>query len=220
MITALVDGLYPFFKDLLFVGKGVFVTLYLFGGSFLVGIVLGSSIALLRYRKIAVNFLDQGVSLLRGTPLILQLGMLYYAFPSLLGLKFSVLTTGIITFGINSSAYIAEILKSGIEALPKGQFEAAQALHIPVFYMWKDIIIPQLLRNNITLFVHEGIALLKETALIATLGGMDLMRSAQVLASEHFTFFGPYILAGFYYYILVLCFESLGRFIARKNTYN
>jgi polar amino acid transport system permease protein len=118
-------------------------------------------------------------------------------------------------FGLNSSAYIAEILRAGIENIPKGQFEAAQTLEIPCYYMWKDIILPQVIKNILPAMVSEVIALLKETALIATIGGMDIMRSAQTIAAEQFTYFIPLCIAGAYYYALVLIIEYVGK-IAEK----
>ncbi len=87
--------------------------------------------------------------------------------------------------------------------MPKGQFEAAASLHIPAWYMWKDIILPQVVKNALPALINETIALLKETALISTIGGMDLMRNAQSVSAEHFTYFLPLCIAGFYYYMLV-----------------
>lgn len=126
-------------------------------------------------------------------------------------MKLSIITAGILTFGLNSSAYVAEILRSGIESLPKGQCEAARTLEIPGFYMWKDIILPQVIKNILPAMVSEVITLLKETALITTIGGVDIMRTAQILAAEKFTYFMPLCIAGVYYYSLVLLVEYLGK---------
>jgi polar amino acid transport system permease protein len=131
--------------------------------------------------------------------------------PSIIGFRLSLLSAGILTFGVNSSAYIAEIVRAGIESLPKGQFEAAQALEIPRFYMWKDIILPQVIVNIFPAMINEVIALLKETALIATLGGMDIMRKSQTIAAEQYDYFMPLCIAGIYYYGLVLFIEFIGR---------
>lgn len=145
----------------------------------------------------------------------------FYLFrgPVLLGMRPSILVAGIVAFGLNSSAYFAEILRSGIESLPKGQFEAALTLQIPTFYLWKDIILPQVIRNIFPAMINEMIALLKETALISTIGGMDLMRQAQTLAAQQFTYFMPLCITGFYYYSLVLLLESLGKKIEKRGHY-
>lgn len=209
----------PIFSYILFIGSGLVMTLQLLLGGLAIGFVLGTCFAVLRYKKIGVRLINRIISILRGTPLILQLSFIYFTTPNLLGIKLSILSAGILTFGLNSAAYIAEILRSGIESLPKGQFEAALALHIPPYYMWKDIILPQVIRNVFPAMINEVIALLKETALIATIGGMDIMRKSQMLAAEQFTYFMPLCIAGAYYYALVLSIEYLGKRIEKRGFY-
>ncbi|KTD02041.1 amino acid ABC transporter permease [Legionella feeleii] len=198
-------------QNLLFIGQGTVLTLELLAGGMLIGILLGTILAILRYNGMAKLLINRFVSIIRGTPLILQLSFIYFAVPGLLGLRPDILVAGILTFGLNSSAYIAEILRSGIDSLPKGQFEAAKTLQIPTFYLWKDIILPQVIKNILPALINEMIALLKETALISTIGGMDLMRKAQSIAAEQFTYFLPLCIAGCYYYGLVLLIEYLGK---------
>ncbi|KTC87284.1 MULTISPECIES: amino acid ABC transporter permease [Legionella] len=198
-------------QNLLFIGQGTVLTLELMAGGMLIGMLLGTILAVLRYNGFAQGLINRFISVMRGTPLILQLSFVYFALPALIGLKANILVAGILTFGLNSSAYIAEILRSGIDNLPKGQFEAAKTLHIPSFYLWKDIILPQVIKNILPALMNEMIALLKETALISTIGGMDLMRKAQSVAAEQFTYFLPLCIAGCYYYGLVLLIEQLGK---------
>jgi polar amino acid transport system permease protein len=206
-------------KDLFYIGAGALLSLELLLGGIIIGLLLGTMFAVLRYKGICKRVIERFISLTRGTPLILQLSFVYFALPALIGIKANVLAAGILTFGLNSSAYIAEILRSGIENLPKGQFEAGKTLQIPNFYLWKDIILPQVIRNILPALVNEIIALLKETALISTIGGMDLMRKAQSVAAEQFTYFLPLCIAGLYYYCLVLLIESLGKKIALGEQY-
>ena len=193
------------------IGRGVILTLQLLTGGVFIGLVLGGVWAFCRHQLIAVPVLNRFISIMRGTPLILQLSLIYFSMPALTGFSPGILTAGIIAFGLNSSAYFAEIFRAGIESLPKGQFEAAVTLHIPTFYIWKDIILPQVVRNIFPAMVNEVIALLKETALISTIGGMDLMRNAQSVAAEQFTYFTPLCIAAAYYYVLVLLVEALAR---------
>jgi polar amino acid transport system permease protein len=159
------------------------------------------------------------ISIVRGTPLILQLSLIYFCVPDLIGIRLNIIETGIVAFGINSSAYVAEILRSGIENLPKGQFEAAKTLQIPNYYMWKDIILPQVIKNILPSLISETITLVKETALISTLGGLDLMRRAQLVAAEKFTYFFPILVAGAYYYLLILLIEYIGKKIEQRKNY-
>jgi polar amino acid transport system permease protein len=208
------------FSNFLCVGAGLTVTLQLMVGGFLIGATVGSLLAILRYSnisKICTFLIDRIVSIIRGTPLILQLSLIYFSVPGIFGVRLSAVAAGIIAFGINSSAYVSEILRSGIESLPKGQFEAAKTLGIPKFRMWKDIIMPQVIANILPAVVNEIIALLKETALIATIGGMDIMRSSQTLAAQQYEYFMPLCIAGVYYYFMVASVEFIGKKIESRQ---
>ncbi len=203
--------------NILFIGKGILMTLQLLFGGLIIGICLAIIVTILRHKGLGILFLNIFVSMIRGTPLILQLSIIYFLFPSLFGIKLDMLTAGIVTFGVNSCAYVSEILRAGIESLPQGQFEAARALQIPTYYAWKDIILPQVIKNILPAMINEIITLLKETALISTIGGMDIMRLAQILAAQKFTYFMPLCIAGFYYYMLVLLIEFIGRKYGKTN---
>lgn len=200
-----------FLSNALFIAKGILLTGQLLGGGLVIGAVFGLMLAIAQYKGIAAPVVHRTVSIIRGTPLILQLAVIYFVIPGLTGLKLDILAAGIITFGFNSSAYIAEILRAGIDSIPKGQFEASRTLKIPSYYMWKDIIFPQVIKNILPAMLNEIISLLKETAIIATIGGMDIMRSAQTVAAEQFTYFLPLCIAGSYYYGLVLLIEYIGK---------
>ncbi len=205
--------------DMLFIGQGLVLTLVLTLGGMTMGLLLGTGLAICKYNGWLVMLINRYISIARGTPLILQLSFFYFAIPNALNIKLSIISAGIITLGLNSSAYIAEILRAGIESLPKGQFEAAQTLQIAPWPMWKDIILPQVIKNILPALINEMITLLKETALIATIGGMDLMRRAQSVAAEQFTYFMPICIAGIYYYGLILLIECLSKKIAKGDFY-
>jgi polar amino acid transport system permease protein len=195
------------------------LTLELTLGGVFIGIAGGTLLAVLRYNAIGKPIANAIISVLRGTPLLLQLSFIYFIIPSIVGFRLGLLPSGILAFGINSSAYIAEILRAGIESLPKGQFEAAQALEISRFYMWKDIILPQVIVNILPALVNEVIALLKETVLISMIGGMDIMRKANIISVEQYEYFMPLCIAGIYYYGLVLFIGFLGKKIETWKCY-
>lgn len=208
-----------FYTD--FLSSSIFVTLGLLVCSLLIGTVGGLIIAIMRHMGLARWFFDGFVSVVRGTPLILQLSLVYFVLPQVLGVRLDGWTAGILTFGLNSSAYIAEIFRSGIEALPKGQFEAARALQIAPWPMWKDILLPQVLRIVSPAMVNEVISLLKETALIAYLGSghfPDIMRAAEVKSSQTFSYLWPLVTAGLQYYLLVLMIETIAQRWQKKET--
>ena len=205
--------------DILFIGSGIFLTLGLLLGGLILGTILGVTMSILRYNNICSFIIARWISLFRGTPLILQLSLIYFTAPSIVGIKLGVIQAGIIAFGFNSSAYIAEILRSGIESIAKGQFEAAKTLKISKYYTWRDIILPQVIRNIFPSFINEIIALLKETALIGTISGMDIMRMAQILGAQQFTYFMPLCIAAAYYYLLVISIEFIGKIVEKRGWY-
>lgn len=204
----------------LFIGKGVFVTLKLLFGGICIGIIISTLLSVMCHKKILTPIYNIFISILRGTPILLQLSFFCFIIPGLLGIRIDVVTCGIVTLGINSSAYLAEIFRAGIESISKGQFEAAKSLHIPNFYMWKDIIFPQVFKNILPALTGECISLLKETAIISTVGGLDLMRLSQILSAEKFTYFVPLCIAGFYYYILGILIAYTGKKIEKRYDYN
>ncbi|WPX98181.1 amino acid ABC transporter permease [Candidatus Fokinia crypta] len=205
-----------FLPKILFIGAGILLTLKLLFVSFTIGLFLGTLLAILRFNGIFSRSIDIFVSFVRGSPMILQLSFMYFVIPQVTGFSMEAESAGFITLGINSAAYIAEIVRSGINSIPSGQFEASAALQIPVSFMWRDIILPQVLRNIFPALTNEIITLLKETALIATLGGMEIMRRAQIIGAEEFSYFEPLVVAGLYYYTLVLLIEFFSKKIEKR----
>lgn len=212
------DELIAFGPKFRFILEGVLVTLQFSVASVFFGMILG---ALLSICKVGANrplrvFAYAYTSIFRGTPLLVQLSLVYFALPSLTGLKLNVFSAGVITFSLNSGAYVSEIIKAGIVAVDKGQAEAAKALGITPILRMKDIILPQAIRKILPALVNELINLIKESALIATIGGMDLMRRAQVVSAETYNFFLPMITAAIAYYVLVIIISIFAQFIEKR----
>lgn len=155
-------------------------------------------------------------SVFRGTPLILQLAIIYFATPQLLGYNIPALQAGVIAFALNSAAYISETIRAGILAVDKGQREGAMALGIPYKRMMWDIIMPQALKNILPALVNESIALLKESALVSTIGAADLLRRANIVAAEKYLYFEPLLLVGLIYYIMVMSLTWAARHLERR----
>ncbi len=206
--------------DFLFIAKGLPTTLtYSFLAIFLgglLGVLLAIARQLNRGTWVITAVIAAVISVIRGTPVLLQLSFVYFAAPTLIGLKLSVLVAGVLTLGINSAAYLAEILRAGLQSLPKGQFEVCQALGISKWHAWKDIILPQVLRNVFPSLINEIVTLTKETALISVLGEMDIMRRAQALAAETYNYFEPMCLAGLVYYLLIKTIEFMGKKLEQR----
>lgn len=116
-----------------------------------------------------------------------------------------------IAFGINSSAYVAEIIRAGIEGLDKGQMEASRALGMSYPMAMKEVIIPQAIRKILPALVSEFITLLKETSIVGFIGGVDLLRSANIITSQTYRGVEPLLLVGLIYLVLVGIFTKIMR---------
>jgi arginine/lysine/histidine transport system permease protein len=197
--------------------KGIGVTLQIAIGASIIGFIIGILLALCKIGKVNVLrwIADFYTSIFRGTPLVLQLMIIYYAVPQLLDIQIDPVPTAIIAFGLNSGAYISEIIRGGINAVDKGQMEAAQALGIPYAKMMKDIIIPQAVKNILPSLVNEFITLNKETAVVTVISALDIMRRAYIVGGATYRYLEPLLFAGVIYYIMTLVLTFLGKRIEK-----
>ena len=197
---------------------GVGVTLQYTLVSICGGLILGSVLALFKISSSPILRAVAGAytSIFRGTPLLLQLGIVYFALPNVLGITLPPFVAGILTFSLNSAAYISEILRSGIQSVDAGQKEACLSLNIPRYKAMKDIILPQAIRGTLPSLVNEIIDLLKESALISIIGEADLLRRANIVAAEKYLYLEPLLIAGGCYYILVLGLASLAKLLENR----
>lgn len=201
-----------------FMLEGIWATLQFVFFAIILGSILGTLLALFKIGSIKPLrwFADAYTSIFRGTPLILQLMIIYFSTPQLTGYDISAFLSAILAFGLNSSAYISEIIRAGIQAVDKGQMEAAQALGVPYRAMMKDIILPQALKNILPALMNEFITLTKESAIVSTIGYLDLMRRAQVVGADLFRNFEPLLFVGFIYWCLVMGLTMIGRVFERR----
>jgi His/Glu/Gln/Arg/opine family amino acid ABC transporter permease subunit len=201
-----------------FMLEGIWVTLKFVFFAIILGSILGTILALFKIgsAKPLRWLADAYTSIFRGTPLILQLMIIYYSIPQLTGYDISPFLSAILAFGLNSSAYISEIIRAGIQAVDKGQMEAAQALGVPYRAMMTDIILPQALKNILPALMNEFITLTKESAIVSTIGYLDLMRRAQVVGSDLFRNFEPLLFVGLIYWCLVMGLTVIGRMFERR----
>ena len=221
--TFLTDDRYMYIVDGLIFSVGI--TLF----STVIGIVLGLLLAIMKLfhwyplkrikgfqnfnplSKIAYIYID----IIRGTPVVVQLMILAnLVFVGFLR-ETPVLIIGGIAFGLNSGAYVAEIIRAGIEGLDKGQMEAGRALGLTYSQTMKKIIVPQAIKNILPALVSEFITLLKETSIIGFIGGIDLLRSASIITSQTYRGVEPLLAVGFIYLILTSIFTMFMRKVER-----
>ena len=213
--------------DFSFLGKyssffinGAKYTLLLAFFTVLAGAILGLLLSLMKLSKnkilkyIAVSYIE----FIRGTPVLVQLYIIYYGLPSLgvtfpsvpaLGNDFPDLVAGILALSINSSAYVAEIIRAGIQAVDKGQMEAARSLGMTEGQAMKKIIIPQAFKNILPALGNEFITVIKESSIVSVIGIHELMYNADTVRGNIFKPFEPLLVAAFIYFIMTFSLSKL-----------
>jgi L-cystine transport system substrate-binding protein/L-cystine transport system permease protein len=192
--------------------------------SFVIGLVIALVVALGRLSKnpVVCNIARFYISIIRGTPLLVQLFIIFFALPQL-GIKLEPFPAAVIAFSLNVGGYAAEIIRSAIQSIPKGQWEAAQTIGLNYTGALRRIILPQATRVAVPPLSNTLISLVKDTSLASTILVTELLRTAQIAAAPTFEFFALYGTAAVYYWVicLVLSFgqsrleRRLERFVAR-----
>jgi His/Glu/Gln/Arg/opine family amino acid ABC transporter permease subunit len=192
--------------DIPFILQGIPLTLLFTLLSVFLGLIWGTVLSLLKITgiKVLTWIANAYTSVFRGTPLLLQLALVYYATPQLTGYDISALEAGVLTFTLNSGAYMSETIRGGIQAVDKGQTEAAMSMGVSYWLMMWDVILPQALKNILPALVNETIGLLKDSALVSTIGVVEILRSAQIVGANRYIYFEPLLFAGLIYYVLVM----------------
>lgn len=201
-----------------FILQGILVTLQFTAISLFCGFIWGTILSLFKIssNKFLYWFGTVYTSIFRGTPLLLQIALVYYATPQLTGYNIPALLAGVITFTLNSGAYVSETIRAGILAIDKGQREAALSLGVPYRPMMSDIILPQAFKNILPALVNETIALLKDSSLVSVIGVTDLLRRAQIVGAEQYIYFEPLLFAGAIYYVMVMVLTWSGYVLERR----
>lgn len=190
----------------------------------LIAALLGSTIGVIsaifnKKHSVMGTLINIYIDLFRGTPVFFQLFFFYFGLPQVSGYMIDPFTAAILCFGLNSGAYLSEIIRSGLEQVDKGQIEAAKALGVPSFDIMKDIVIPQAIRNVLPALVNEFITLTKETTIVSTIGIADMMKRFQVVSASTFVFFEPLLVIGIAYYVLNKLLSYGGKWLERKLQY-
>ncbi|MCY1238777.1 L-cystine transport system permease protein TcyB [compost metagenome] len=176
--------------------QGLWTTVHITVMGTLLAAGLGLVFAVLR--RLAIPVVSQVVSFLvvfvRGTPLLVQAYVAFFVLPAY-GVSFDALTTGIVVIGINYSAYMAEVYRSGIQGVPTGQWEAATALSLPGSRTWGRIILPQAIRTVVPMLGNYLIQMFKDSAVLSAITVVELMATAQAIGSSSFRYLEPLTLA-------------------------
>lgn len=190
---------------------------------FIIGIVIGSLIAIIKHAgtqnkvvKGVSKIGDVYVAFFRGTPIIVQLLLVYYVFLPLIGWSWDKVVVAIVTFGLNSGAYVSEIMRSGIQSVDKGQMEAGRSLGLSYTKTMLKIVLPQTIKNVLPTLGNELIALVKDTSVVSFIAVIDLTNAFQLIGSGTYEYVVPYLMLALTYLVIVLLLTGLIKLIERR----
>lgn len=179
--------------------------------------VLGLVCALVTYNDKGVfnKLIRLYITVIRNTPFLVQLYLIYFGLPSL-GIRLSAFETGAVTLMLNSGAYISDIIKAGIQAVEKGQSEAAEALGLSTFQRFRLIIFPQALPQIIPSVIGQYLIMFQDTSLMAMVSYPELTRSIMDVGSETYLFLEAFIIGGVIYLVVLNIMEFLSTILERR----
>lgn len=209
-----------------FIFTGIKNTLAISFIAVIIGVAIGILVAIInsynketKKLKILSKISKAYVSVIRGTPVLLQLMMIYYvAFKEVRDLN--LILVAALAFGINSGAYVSEIIRAGIESVDKGQMEAGRSLGLGYFKTMKLIILPQAIKNILPAIGNEFITLIKETSIAGYIGVVDLTKASDIIASRTYDYFCPLIIVALIYLLIVQGLSKLLNLFERRLNNN
>lgn len=189
----------------------------------IIGIVIGTIIAAIRVvpkNNPILNILDKisqlYVNLFRGTPIVVQLLIFYYVLMPLMNIHINSVGVAVVVFGMNSGAYISEIMRAGILSVDPGQMEGGRAVGLSYGTTMIKIIIPQAIKNILPTLGNEFISLIKETSVVSFVGATDLYVAFNRIGSNSYEFMVPYLVMALIYIVLVVFISLLIRIMERS----
>lgn len=192
-------------------------TLLVSGLGIAVGLVIGALICMASMSKSGFlrGFAAVWVSYLRGVPMLVQLLVVYYLLP-VIGIDVPAIVAAVGTTAIVASAYISEIWRGAINALPKGQAEAAVAIGMAPGDVWRRVVLPQAVALSLPALINELILLVKASSLVSVVGIMEITRASQAQAGSTFRPLEVYLAAACVYLAINLCLAALGRYLEHR----
>ncbi|MBQ7935435.1 MAG: amino acid ABC transporter permease [Clostridia bacterium] len=189
----------------------------------LIGSMIGTLIAAVRvmpkYKRlprILDGICSVYVSFFRGTPMVVQLLLFYYVLFPLIGMNIGSVTVAVLVFGLNSGAYISEIMRGGILSVDPGQMEGGRAMGLSFTATMMKIVIPQAIKNILPTMGNEFITLIKETSIVSFVGATDLYKAFNDIGTNNYEFMVPYLAMALIYIVMVLVISLLIKLMERR----
>ena len=210
-----------YYQELLLIGLRNTMMIAVFG--LLIGLVIGIVIGVIKvapkykwYLKVLDKICTVYVTIFRGTPIVVQLLVTYYVVLPILGVMIDKLPVAIIVFGLNSGAYIAEIIRGGIKSVDKGQLEASRALGLSYNVSMIKVVIPQAIKNIIPSIGNEFITLIKETSIVSFISVMDLYNAFKNIGDSSYEFMIPYLVMALMYVIIIVIVSLIVKLVEKQ----
>lgn len=186
--------------------KALIVTLEASALGFFIAVFLGLAIALARRSPLTWLSVPVGAfaEFIRSTPLLVQLFFLYFVLPQQFGIQMTAFTTGVVGLGLHYATYTAEVYRAGLDAVPRGQWEAAIALDFSPWRTYSNIVLPQAIPPVVPVLGNYLIAIFKDSALLSAITAVELMQQAKILGSRTFQYLEPMTMAGLIYLAISL----------------
>ena len=200
------------------IAGGFQVTLSLFFIVIILSVPGGLLLALLRLstNRVVTTIVDAYVYVMRGTPLMLQILLIYYGLPFMIdGFELTDMTAAVLSFVLNYIAYLCEIFRSGIQSIPKGQYEGAKVLGFTYVQTMYKIILPQVIKRVLPPLANETITLLKDTSLVYVLAMNDILRITRSIVQRDFDIIA-FIVAGVFYLAMTFVLTKLYQYLERR----
>lgn len=202
--------------------KGALMTIWISAIGIFCGFLCGALMGILDCNKLRSKFLSpilrSYVALFRGTPLFVQLLIVYFALPDALNIQISPISAGIITLGLNSTAYLAEVVRAGINAIDPGQWDASYILGYSRFQTFRYVILPQAIRNVLPAITNEFATLIKESSILMVIGVPELVKVSKDIVARNLKPMEIYLLAALFYLIMTYAVAYCAKlFEARTN---
>lgn len=207
--------------------QGLLTTVEIAVLGLIIGILLGTLIALCKVMpkyhplaRVASGVCDVYVAFFRGTPMVVQLLLGYFVLLPMLGVTANGVLVAIAIFGLNSGAYVAEIMRAGIQSVDAGQLEAGRAVGLPYWTAMLKIVIPQSIKNILPTLGNEFIVLIKETSIVSFIAVVDLTKAFKAIGDATYEYIMPYVMLALVYLILVLGITALIKLMERRLNRN
>ena len=198
--------------------QGAALTLGLSVAAIVLSVLIGSAATVARVSggRLLGALVGAYISFIRGTPLLVQILLIFYLLPSL-GLNLPPVAAGIIALGVNSGAFMTEIMRGGVAAIPPGQYEAAHALGLSRRVIWRKVVFPQMFQLITPPLVNEFTMVIKLTPLVSVITVVEMMRMAQQMYNANFRVMEVLLAAAILYFVIIFSLSQFAGWLERRN---